>query len=119
VVAAHADELSEDYANLPEPDFIAEWRKSPEKLAGDLEVRALLLQALDELPEGLRAVFLLRDVEGLSTEEAADALGISPGAAKVGLHRARLQLRERLTRVLGDADNRVMKTHRHSHDQES
>ncbi len=54
--------------------------------------------SIGELPETLRAVFLLRDVEGLSTAETAEALGITAGAAKVRLHRARLELRGRLAR---------------------
>jgi RNA polymerase sigma-70 factor (ECF subfamily) len=50
------------------------------------------------LPQGFRVVFVLRDVDGLSTEETAEALGLSVPAVKSRLLRARLQLRERLSR---------------------
>jgi RNA polymerase sigma-70 factor (ECF subfamily) len=59
------------------------------------------------LDEKHRAVFLLRDVEGLSVKETADALGLSEANTKVRLLRARLQLREQLTRALGDPDRRL------------
>jgi RNA polymerase sigma-70 factor (ECF subfamily) len=53
------------------------------------------------LPDSLRAAFVLRDIEGLSTREAAAALGIAESALKVRLHRARLALREMLAPVVG------------------
>ena len=71
------------------------------------EVRRLLDDALDQLDEKHRAVFLLRDVEGLSVKETADALGLSEANTKVRLLRARLQLREQLTRSLGDPERRL------------
>ena len=55
---------------------------------------------MQELPPSLRAAFVLRDVQGLSTQEAAEALEITDTALKVRLHRARLQLRERLADYL-------------------
>ena len=70
--------------------------KGPEQRAGDREVRRLLEQAIDELPETSRAVFILRDVEDLDTAETAACLGISSEAVKVRLHRAHRRLRERL-----------------------
>jgi RNA polymerase sigma-70 factor (ECF subfamily) len=57
-----------------------------------------LQKTIQGLPESFRTVFILRDVEGLSTEETADALGLSVPAVKSRLLRARLQLRERLTK---------------------
>ena len=66
------------------------------------EIRRLLDEALARLDEKHRLVFLLRDVEGLSVKETADALGLSEANIKVRLLRARLQLREQLTRTLGD-----------------
>jgi RNA polymerase sigma-70 factor (ECF subfamily) len=74
-----------DWCCLPEEDFESD------------EVRTELEQAIGELPEALKAVFILRELESLSTAETAEALGLSPGAVKVRLHRARLWLRERLT----------------------
>ena len=58
-------------------------------------------------------VFLLRDVEGHSTKETAELLGISPSNVKVRLLRARLMLRERLTRLFGDEKTRVSPEHDH------
>ncbi|HYH82099.1 MAG TPA: sigma-70 family RNA polymerase sigma factor [Longimicrobium sp.] len=57
------------------------------------EVRERVRQAIDRLPETHRTVLVLRDLEELTTDEAAEALGISPGAVKVRLHRARQALR--------------------------
>ncbi|HXX92855.1 MAG TPA: sigma-70 family RNA polymerase sigma factor, partial [Planctomycetota bacterium] len=93
--------LEEGTQGLPLPQYIATWRDEPERLAQDDQVRKLLDQALDELDPNYRTVFVLRDLEGLSTAEAARAIGISEGNVKVRLLRARLQLRERLTRELG------------------
>lgn len=61
-----------------------------------LELREKIDRALSALPDTLRAAFVLRDIEGLSTKEAAAALGIAEPALKVRLHRARLALRNAL-----------------------
>jgi RNA polymerase sigma-70 factor (ECF subfamily) len=73
----------------------------PEAQASSRELRSLLIAAIDSLPEGLRTVFVLRDVEGLSTLEASDVLQLSPEAVRVRLHRARLALRRRVEKELG------------------
>ena len=96
---------------IPHPEFIADWRENPETLLMRAETRQLIEQALNELPEKYRAVFLLRDVEGLSVKETAQALGISEANVKVRLLRARLQLREKLTRYFGDEAKRLMPHH--------
>ena len=62
----------------------------------DVEVRELVRGSIDRLPETHRTVLMLRDIEELSTREAAELLGVSEGAVKVRLHRARLALREML-----------------------
>jgi len=93
---------------LPHPEFIAPWAQDPIEAAADPALRRRIDQALTELDEKYRVVFVLRDVEGLSTEATARALGISVPNVKVRLLRARLQLRERLTRVLGDEARRVV-----------
>ena len=67
----------------------------------------VLEEALEQLDDKHRLVFLLRDVEGLSVKETAEALDLSEANVKVRLLRARLQLRELLTRVLGDASRRL------------
>lgn len=96
---------------LPHPQYIARWRDNPADLAQRAEVRRLLEEALAELDEKYRLVFLLRDLEGLSIRETAAVLGLSEANVKVRLLRARLQLRERLTRALGDEATRVVPEH--------
>jgi RNA polymerase sigma-70 factor (ECF subfamily) len=72
---------------------VRRWRKQPlEELLTD-ETRAVVRRCIDMLPEDFRTILLLRDIEGLSTEEAASILGITAGAAKVRLHRGRQALR--------------------------
>ena len=78
---------------------IAVWDEDPEKKYSQEELRDILSKAVDGLKPGFRTVFVLRDIEELSTEETAEALGISVPAVKSRLLRARLQLREKLTRL--------------------
>jgi len=92
---------------IPHPEYIADWRQSPEQLVEQNETRQLLDDALAQLDEKLRLVFVLRDVEGFSVKETAAALNVSEANVKVRLLRARLQLREQLTRVLGDPAKRI------------
>ena len=75
----------------------------PEKTMAQSEVRAVLEQAIDELPDAFRAVFVARIVEGMSVEETADLFGLQPATVKTRLHRARLVLREELDKQLGPA----------------
>lgn len=98
-----ASEDSED-GPIPQPELLADWREDPSRGVEREEMRLILDRALDELTPGLRAVFVLRDVEGRSTLETAEALGITEGNVKVRLLRARLALRERLTEALGGED---------------
>ena len=102
-----ATEEADSYGRIPHPEYIVDWRQSPEELVRKNEIQRLLEDALAKLDEKHRLVFLLRDVEGLSVKEAAEALGISEGNTKVRLLRARLQLREELTRTLGNPERRV------------
>lgn len=84
------------------PDLLWEdWSESPEEELLSRETRAILSRAIDELPDHYRAVLVLRDVEGLCNEEVAEALGESVASVKSRLHRARMALRERVTRRLG------------------
>lgn len=112
--AASLNAGGDDDAPLPHPEFIAEWRDDPQRIARQRETRRLLEDALAKVDDKYRLVFLLRDVEGLSTEETADALGISVANTKVRLMRARLMLREMLTRHFGDERKRLAP---HSHDE--
>jgi RNA polymerase sigma-70 factor (ECF subfamily) len=78
------------------PREVADWSPNPEQLYGQSELGDILKKTIQGLPPGFRTVFVLRDVEGLSTEETAESLGLSVPAVKSRLLRARLQLRERL-----------------------
>ena len=80
------------------PRDFAEWRPNPEQIFSQSELGDILRKTIAGLPPGFRTVFTLRDIENLSTEETADALGLSVPAVKSRLLRARLQLRERLSR---------------------
>src|SRR5271157_5307649 len=80
------------------PRDLADWAPDPEQNYGQAELNKILRKTIQGLPRGFRIVFVLRDVEGLSTEETAETLGLSIPAVKSRLLRARLQLRERLSR---------------------
>jgi RNA polymerase sigma-70 factor (ECF subfamily) len=75
-----------DFCCLPEEDLLRE------------EAREQMKQAIDDLPPILRSVFVLRDIEGVSTAETAEALDLSESAVKSRLMRARLKLRDELSR---------------------
>jgi len=80
------------------PREVADWSPNPEQQYNQAELRDILSKTIQGLPPGFRMVFVLRDVEGLSTEETAEALGLSAPAVKSRLLRARLQLRDRLNK---------------------
>ena len=82
-----------DGCHVPEPGPVG-----AEAALDAEQQRALVRRCIDRLPETHRSVILLRDIEGLGTEEAARALGVSPDAAKMRLHRARQALRTLLVR---------------------
>jgi RNA polymerase sigma-70 factor (ECF subfamily) len=69
------------------------WKETAESVLQQRETRTLVRECIDRLPESYRTVLLLRDIEELDTEEAAQLLGISPNAVKIRLHRARQALR--------------------------
>ena len=77
---------------------IAVWDDNPEQRYSREEMQRILDEAVDDLKPDFRTVFVLRDIEELSTEETSEALGISVPAVKSRLLRARLALREKLTR---------------------
>ena len=80
------------------PREFADWSPNPEQQYGQSELGDILRKTIQGLPTSFRTVFVLRDVEGLSTEETAEMLNLSVPAVKSRLLRARLQLRERLNR---------------------
>jgi RNA polymerase sigma-70 factor (ECF subfamily) len=79
------------------PRQLVDWTARPDDILLTGELRGVLDAAAAALPETLRGVFTLRDIEGLSTAETAEVLGLTETNVKVRLHRARLALRERLT----------------------
>ncbi|GIV07403.1 MAG: RNA polymerase subunit sigma-24 [Fimbriimonadales bacterium] len=80
--------------------LIDQYSQDPEALAIENDLRERVQQAVAELPDSLRPVLQLRDMEGLSTEETAEQLGITQAAVKARLHRAREQLRQKLEAYL-------------------
>jgi RNA polymerase sigma-70 factor (ECF subfamily) len=79
-------------AEIPEID----WSRRADEKVLDEELGRAIRKATDELPEGYREVFLLKDLEGMSYEEISEMMGISVAAVKSRLHRARLALREKI-----------------------
>lgn len=87
------------------PREVADWSPNPEQIYGQSELGDILKKTIQGLPPGFRTVFVLRDIEGLSTEETAEMLGLSVPAVKSRLLRARLQLRERLAKYFKSKKN--------------
>lgn len=81
------------------PRELTDWRPNPEQLLAQAELQTILQNAAQSLPPTFRTVFFLRDVEGLSTEETAELLDLTVGAVKARLFRARLHLREELSKT--------------------
>ena len=82
------------------PAVLTDWREIPSEALEREEIRALMRQAVADLPDAFREVVILRDMEELSVNETAEALGISISLVKVRLHRARLLLQKRLAPLL-------------------
>lgn len=89
------DDPGEDERHVT-PALLRDWREIPSEAVERQEVRAILRQAIEELPDIYREVFMLRDVEEMSVNEVAEAMEISISAVKVRLHRARIMLQKRL-----------------------
>lgn len=95
-------DMPSTYESEPqEPLQIVDWCCLPEEEYLSAEGRLRLDEAAGRLPESLRIVFILRDIEGLSTRETAEVLDISEMAVKTRLSRARLRLREDLSKYYG------------------
>jgi RNA polymerase sigma-70 factor, ECF subfamily len=97
------EDVKTDEDSLPRE--VADWSPNPEQQYNQAELRDILDRTIQGLPTSFRTVFVLRDVEGLSTEETADALDLGVPAVKSRLLRARLQLRERLSRYFQKRDS--------------
>ncbi len=89
------DEPPEGHEHIS-PALLRDWREIPSEALERKEVRQLLQQAIVELPLIYREIFVLRDVEELSVDESAVALGITVSSVKVRLHRARILLQKKL-----------------------
>jgi len=85
-----------------EPTQIVDWCCMPERELMSGEARVVMDKAIEALPHTLRSVFLLRDIEGLSTAETAEVLNLTEMAVKTRLSRARLRLREILSEYYGE-----------------
>jgi RNA polymerase sigma-70 factor (ECF subfamily) len=92
-----SDELEEAVTDL--------WQKTgadPERLAAGRELRHLVEHEIDRLPEGLRTVLIMREIEGMTTAETAAVLQVAEDVVKTRLHRARTKLRERMEQRMGE-----------------
>lgn len=105
------DAVGEENAadQIPIPEYITAWN-DPAEIVERHELKRILEDAINTLPEKYRLVFALRDVGGMSVEETAKALDISKANVKVRLLRARLALREKLTQIFGDESKRLYRT---------
>jgi RNA polymerase sigma factor (sigma-70 family) len=90
--AARASKTTRDYI----PKDFADWREIPSEALEQRELREALTKALESRPEKYRTVLILRDVQHLSINETAKALGLSEANVKTRLSRARLQMRDAL-----------------------
>jgi RNA polymerase sigma-70 factor (ECF subfamily) len=86
------------------PALLRDWREIPSEALERQEIRRMLQQAITDLPLIYREVFVLRDVEDLSVNQSAEALGISVASVKVRLHRARMMLQKKLVPQLKKAN---------------
>jgi RNA polymerase sigma-70 factor (ECF subfamily) len=95
--------LDDDFEaeNVTLPREVADWAPNPEELYRASELRNILIASLKQISPILRAVFVLRDIEGLSIDETAEVLQLSIGAVKARLSRARQQLRKLLSKYFG------------------
>jgi RNA polymerase sigma-70 factor, ECF subfamily len=96
--------------NAPE-EQVSSQEISPERRAYAGELSRLLERAVDGLPDAYRTVFMLRDIEGLSTTETAEGLGVGEEAVKTRLHRARAMMRRSLTGQLGASASQAFQFH--------
>jgi len=96
------DEPVETEEGEQEPVQIVDWGLLPEEELMSVEAQRYLSEAIDRLSPSLRAVFVLRDIQGLSTQETGEVLNLSETAVKTRLSRARLRLREDLSGYFGE-----------------
>ena len=95
----------EDEEALIDEKEIADWNVTPERVTENNELKQILDKAIEKLPADYRIVFMLRDVEGLTTEETAKIVELSVPAVKSRLHRARAFLRNELNDTFSEDIN--------------
>jgi RNA polymerase sigma-70 factor (ECF subfamily) len=113
------DDSTETEEGEQEPVQIIDWCCLPENEFLSEETKKLLDAAVQTLPESLKVVFLLRDINDLSTHETAEVLGLSDTAVKTRLSRARLRLREELSVYFGERVNVIQEGQRNKPDKTS
>ena len=86
----------------PEGYDIPDWSEDPVDNVLRAELKQVIDKAIQSLPHKYRIVFNLRDIEGFNTDETAEILGITPQSVKTRLHRARLFLREKISKTYGE-----------------
>ncbi len=92
----HLHTSLDDEDSLIDEKNITDWKISPQKIAENDELKDILNEAINKLPPDYRVVFMLRDIQGFSTEETGKAIDLSVPAVKSRLHRARAFLRNEL-----------------------
>jgi RNA polymerase sigma-70 factor (ECF subfamily) len=102
-VIAFNPEAEDGIANTIAEPTSQSSKEDPERYSARLELAHLLEDAIDALPQAFRGVYVLRDVDGMSTQEAAECLGLEINTVKTRLHRARSLLREQLAREIDEA----------------
>ncbi len=92
--------LNDEETEIPEDKLIPDWSNVPSDITENVELKKILDEAINKLSLDYRVVFVLRDINGLSTEETANITDLSVPAVKSRLHRARAFLRNELSKVL-------------------
>ncbi|NOX67120.1 MAG: RNA polymerase sigma factor [Chlorobi bacterium] len=92
----HLHASIDDEDSLIDEKNITDWNISPQRIAENDELKDILNEAINKLPPDYRIVFMLRDIQGFSTEETGKAINLSVPAVKSRLHRARAFLRNEL-----------------------
>ena len=95
----HVHASLDDDETLIDEKNIADWKVTPEKVTENNELKKVLDESIKKLPQDYKIVFLLRDIEGLSTEETGKITNLSIPAVKSRLHRARAFLRNELNQT--------------------
>ena len=97
---------NDDDGSHVSPALLRDWKEIPSEALERSEMRSLLQKAVEELPPIYREIFVLRDIEELSINEAAEVLQISVASVKVRLHRARMALQKTLAPQLKQMDSK-------------